>query len=424
LPKEASRLALEAAWVMGEQTADTQLADTANLFQTLREHYLRAYIRHWDEYLKDIRLRNPDNFEQAIEFNRMLASSQSPLKKFLEEVTRNTRLAPGEVGKLPVENSLEKKVDEHFSALNNLLDGKSPTYPQVAGLFSELYSQLAAIHAARNSGNAPPAQGALDSILVSSGLMPDPVPAIAAQLVAQGGAQGQLAERANLSADLQPVAEVCRRTVANRYPVLAGSGLDIMPDDFNRFFGAGGLMDQFFESRLAGRVDTGGTIWKLKNSTGSNPAVKAASQIQQFQNAARIREAFFQGTSSTPKFDIEMRLLNASPANDVFYLEIDGELKMFSAQHQPVHKVRWGGQATSSLLRVRASEGEYKSFHGPWALFRLFDTGKAANASRPELFQIRFELQGKSFDFEVRANSVFNPLRLKELRQFRCPVAL
>jgi type VI secretion system protein ImpL len=33
-------------------------------------------------------------------------------------------------------------------------------------------------------------------------------------------------------------------------------------------------------------------------------------------------------------------------------------------------------------------------------------------------------LEGKKARFEVTANSVFNPFRLKEIQQFRCPGSL
>jgi len=96
-------------------------------------------------------------------------------------------------------------------------------------------------------------------------------------------------------------------------------------------------------------------------------------------------------------------------------------LKMFSKQFQPTHRIQWGGQLPSTTLRVRASEGNYKTYNGPWALFRLFDAAQIQNTERPEKFRATFNLDGKQFEFEVLANSAFNPLRLTELKQFRCP---
>jgi len=420
------------------------------LMNQARRLYIRDYIRTWDTYLKDVQIQKPAQFDQAVDLARILASPQSPLKKFLEGVSNNTRLASA-VNKAgdktealanqkanqalspnvallagsdfkPVnfEAPLEQLVDEHFSNINNLFEGNPPAYGQVATLLNDLYAQLAAISSAKKSKVPPPPPAAMDSLQVSAGVLPEPVRAIVGQLAGQGSAQGRAAERANLTADLRPLQEVCMRTVANRYPIHAGSGLDVLTDDFARFFGPGGLMDQFFSSRLASVVDTGGANWTLKPlSDGTAP--QANPSLVQFQRAARIRDVFFQGNKPTANFDVEMRLINASNPNDVFYLETNGDLKMFSKQFQPTHKIQWGGQAPSTTLRIRASEGTHKTYNGPWALFRLFDAAQIQNTERPEKFKATFNLDGKQFEFEVLANSAFNPLRLNELRQFRCP---
>ena len=329
-------------------------------------------------------------------------------------------LAGSDFKPVDFEVPLEQQVDDHFSDINNLFEGNPPAYAQVATLLNDLYAQLAAVSSAKKSKVPPPPASAMDSLLVGAGVLPEPVRAIVGQLAGQGSAQGRAAERANLTADLRPLQEVCRRTVTNRYPIHPGSGLDVLTDDFARFFGPGGLMDQFFSSRLASVVDTGGANWTLKPlSDGSAP--QANPSLVQFQRAARIRDVFFQGSKPTASFDVEMRLINASNPSDVFYLETNGDLKMFSKQFQPTHRIQWGGQSPSTTLRVRASEGNYKTYNGPWALFRLFDAAQIQNTERPEKFRATFNLDGKQFEFEVLANSAFNPLRLTELKQFRCP---
>lgn len=449
LPVEAKRLSDEASWVMGDAKTTNDLS-TQDLLRKARQQYIRDYIQIWERYLKDVQIQRPVQFDQAVDLARVLASPQSPLKKFLEGVSKNTRLA-GQMGQstekaeavanqkvnqalspnvallagsnfkpVDMDAPLEQQVDEHFSDINGLFEGNPPAYTQVSALLNDLYTQLAAIAGAKKSKTAPPPPTAMDSLQVNAGVLPEPVRAIVGQLAGQGSAQGRVAERANLSADLRPLQEVCQRTVANRYPIHSGSGLDVLTDDFARFFGPAGLMDQFFSSRLASMVDTGGPSWKLKPLSDGSQAQANPSLIQ-FQRAARIRDVFFYAGKPAPGFEVEMRLVNSSNPGDVFYLENNGDMKMFSRQFQPTHRIQWGGQSPSATLRIRASEGAYKTYNGPWALFRLFDASVIQNTERPEKFKARFTLEGKQFDFEVLANSAFNPLRLNELRQFRCP---
>jgi type VI secretion system protein ImpL len=64
-------------------------------------------------------------------------------------------------------------------------------------------------------------------------------------------------------------------------------------------------------------------------------------------------------------------------------------------------------------------------FEGPWALFRLFDRFEVqATPQQPERFTVVMNLESHKARLEVTARSVLNPLRLRELQQFRCPGAL
>ena len=61
---------------------------------------------------------------------------------------------------------------------------------------------------------------------------------------------------------------------------------------------------------------------------------------------------------------------------------------------------------------------------GPWALYRMFDRVTVEPGSGPEKFFATFTLDSRKAKFEVTANSVQNPFRLRELREFSCPERL
>ena len=44
--------------------------------------------------------------------------------------------------------------------------------------------------------------------------------------------------------------------------------------------------------------------------------------------------------------------------------------------------------------------------------------------AQPERFVVPMLLEGRKARLEVTASSVFNPFRLKEIQQFRCPGSL
>lgn len=456
LATQAAQLGAEHAWVM--RGAD--LSDSLNgqsLSQGVRQLYINDYIAQWQGLLDDVKVQNPKNFDQSVELARLLASPQSPVRLFLQAASENTKLVgkagavldratnlanqkvnqqvqrtlPSNVALLAgsdfkaIESSrpLEQQVDDHFAGLNQLFDEKAPAYNQVAAILGDLYTQLSAVANAARSQGTPPSADQLAGLQVSAGVLPEPVRTIVTQLSSQGAAKGRAAERASLSAELRPLQEVCQRTIANRYPVQNASSLDILSDDFARFFGPGGHMDQFYQSRLAHLVDTGASTWRYKPlPDGSRPAGDAA--LVQFQRAARIRDVFFPASGQQAAFSVEMRLVGANNPNDVFYLEHNGKMHMFSMQFDPAHRIAWGGLAPTATLRFRASEGAFKNINGPWALFRLFDTAQVQASGRAEQIRTSLSMDGKRFDFEVTANSAFNPLALRELRQFSCPGGL
>jgi type VI secretion system protein ImpL len=57
-------------------------------------------------------------------------------------------------------------------------------------------------------------------------------------------------------------------------------------------------------------------------------------------------------------------------------------------------------------------------------LFRLFDRFEVKPSPQPERFQVIINADGRKARLEVIANSAFNPFRLREMQQFRCPGAL
>jgi type VI secretion system protein ImpL len=64
------------------------------------------------------------------------------------------------------------------------------------------------------------------------------------------------------------------------------------------------------------------------------------------------------------------------------------------------------------------------TFEGPWALFRLFERFEVQPGAQPEKFSVLLNLEGRRARLDVTAASVFNPFRLREISQFRCPGAM
>ena len=448
------QLAQEESWVLGIKRDPARLKDVAmggGVVDKVRRLYYEDYIKTWDTYLADVRLVKLAGLERSIAVARTLSAVDSPLAAYLRGVTAETKLvqdpaaanlldkaaakAKEEAAKLAGAvaadaaggggGPLERMVDDHFAGIHRQVTGTPAPIDDTLKMFGELYAQFSAVDAAQKSKSPPPAGGGAEKIKAAAGQQPAPIGAMLAQLADAGAAQGRTAEIAGLATDLKPIAEFCNKAITGRYPFASGSGKDVLPEDLGQLFGGGGLMDDFFQKRLASLVDTGSDTWAYKPlGDGSKPV--QATALAEFQRAARIREVFFRGGGKAPAIKIEMRLAEIDPVLKELVLDIDGQVNKLTPGGPSV-VINWPSPRVAVQIKLYTGLGDLGTkalFDGPWALFRLFDRYDVQPSAAPEKFSLLLNLDGRKSRIEVVAASVFNPFGLKEIKQFRCPAAL
>ena len=257
--------------------------------------------------------------------------------------------------------------------------------------------------------------------------LPAPVRSLVENLSTSGAAQARVAERGNLSQDLRPVTEFCQRAIAGRYPFVESSSRDVLPEDFGQMFGPGGMMDDFFQKRLAQLVDTSRRPWRYK-PVAEQGAI-STSALQQFERADLIKQVFFRGGGRGPAMRLDFKPVELDAGITQFTLDVDGQLVKYA--HGPIvpMTVQWPGPRNTNQVRINvqpptAGGTSGQMTEGPWALFKMLDRGQLASGDGPEKFLITFQLDARRAKFEVTTNSVQHPIRLKELREFSCPEGL
>jgi len=458
--RTAKQLAEEEAWVLGTNPATAKrLAADKTLVERVRRLYLEEYVKVWDAYLADVRLVKLNGLDRGIAVSRLISAVDSPLAAFLRAASKETTLIDpvneesigkelnrradnaafakgGELARLagnqaraPASISrdgpLEKIVDDHFAALRRLVTGTPPPLDDVMKMFNDVYVQLSAVQEALKTKSPPPAGGGGGKLKAAAGQQPEPVRAVLESLADAADNQNRLVERQSLTGELQPVTEFCARAIAGRYPVAQGSKVDVLPEDFGQFFAPGGTMDDFFQRKLLPLVDVGTNPWSFRpTGDGTKPVSPAA--LADFQRAARVREVFFRGGGKAPAFRVDIRALELADGLKELSLDIDGQVTRFLPGNAQSVTLQWPGARLSSQIKLTAQPGGAPIvFDGPWALFRLFDRFEVqGSAQQPERFIVVMNLDGHRARLEVTASSVFNPFRLRELQQFRCPGAL
>ena len=222
------------------------------------------------------------------------------------------------------------------------------------------------------------------------------------------------------------VTRKCLDTITNKYPFASGSKADVPFAEFARLFGPNGVFDAFFKDKLVGLVDTSGKQWAWKQ--GSQLSQQLAPQaLAQFQNASRIRDAFFtgQGTSPNVKFAIIMQSL--SPQTPASTFEVNGTKLESPFGVQTRGDFEWPGRSPDSTasvsLPVNASGAPVTlQFTGPWALHRLLQAG--ALRQNGNKATVRFVLGGKEVSYQLTLDTLDNPFTLISQLGFSCPANL
>jgi type VI secretion system protein ImpL len=456
-------MAKEEPWVLGQERGiASRLQDVAALgalTDRVRRLYLEAYVKHWDKLLADVRLVRVSGLERSIEIARILSEINSPLASYLRAVVKETTLIPPEDSKNVVNRAvntvtstrkglenllggdvakqvapgrpIEAIVDDHFAPLRQFALGAGQGQPvpldDSLKLFNGVYVYLNAVNAAVKGRTAPPPDDVAVKLKADAGRMPEPMRSMIENLSQSGAGDAMNAVRGNLSLDLRPITEFCQRAIAGRYPLVSDSSRDTLPEDFGQFFGPGGMMDDFFQKRLAALVDTSTRPWRYR-PVAEAPAITTAA-LEQFERAARIRDILFRGGGRGPSIRLDFRPVEMDANINQFTLDVDGQLVKYA--HGPVvpMAVQWPGPKGSNQVRVQidppASMGTSgMTVDGPWALFRMLDKAQLKAAGAPERFFITFDIDNRRTRFEVTANSVQHPIRLRELREFSCPEEL
>ena len=446
--QSVQQLSREEPWVRGgaavESSRVASLTTGGVLGDRVRRLYFEDYIKTWDAYLADVRLVRLAGLERSIAVARIVSGVDSPLAAYMRGVAAETTLVPpattpGALDRLADKTKadakrltggpatagppLERMVDDHFAGIRRQVEGQPAPIDETLKLFNEIYVQLSAVDAAQKSKSPPPPAGGAERIKAMAGQLPEPVGTMLTELADAGASQSRSATVSGLRGELTPVTEFCNRAIAGRYPFAAGARADVPPEDFGQFFGVGGLMDSFFQQRLSPIVDTSRAAWSYKPlSDGTRRATPAA--LADFQRAARIREVFFRSGGMSPSVKLELRVLDVADGLTELVLDIDGQAHKLAAGAPSVILTSPSPRNASQLRLTHNLGGAPIQFEGPWALFRLFDRFEVQPTSQPEKIIVVLNLDGRRARLEVTAGSVFNPFRMREVQQFRCPSSL
>ncbi|MCP5201251.1 MAG: type VI secretion system membrane subunit TssM [Gammaproteobacteria bacterium] len=461
--KAISTLADE-KWVLGIESgsfADNEIAGLPGRLQAL---YEGEYIKFWDTLINDIDLVHLRGLGDASDKLLILSGQDSPIRTLLNALARNTRLSgftppalPGaladtalgeKVAKLDaasqrlgaaldfaastgaVGNAPGKRIEEHFAPLASLvrdasggpgrLDGLLAMFGQLQGQLAGTGSGLGMQSATTVVAQGDPARG----LELHAQNLPEPVKRWVLQVAQdiRGGVAAGAAREVKAQID-SGVTQTCRQLIGGRYPFNRTATVDVKLADFARLFAPGGVLDQFFNTRIASMVDTSARPWRWRSADGLKLGL-SNDALRQFERAAAIRDSFFMAGGQMPKIYFDVKTLRLSPDAAQVMMVIDGQQVVY--RHGPVQaqRIEWPGKSGPSEVRIVFTrlDGTQQSqpVAGPWALFRIFDQ-LGQPGSSPDALLLNLALGQSSASFEFVSGSVLNPLGNDLLSGFTCP---
>jgi len=454
---EASKEALNGVaaerWVLAQQEAAQ--GDAAAMQQAVLRLYYDDYIAQWDALLADVAVRPFDTMEQGARIANLLGGAESPLRKFLLAASRETTLggqakpatpaaASGVAQKLgaytkrlqgvlgsapaPAAEAAVHPVDAHFDALHKLTAGTPPPLDATLALLKDVAVYLDAAAGAKRTGTPPPPADVLAKVRLEADGKPEPLAGVLKTVDSSGAGLASGSERERLNALWRAgPASFCRQAVAGRYPIARGATVDIPSQDFGKLFAPGGLIDDFFQKNLLQYVDMGGSQWRWRPTAGNTTLGIPQSTLDEFQRAARIRDAWFGGGGQLASLRFTLRPVSLDPALAKLTLDIDGQPMTVApgAMGAATFQVP-SGKGTGQVQLDATPPGAHGPLRkeGPWAWLRMLDAGSVESTAQTERYRVTFDVDGRKAVFEMTASSVVNPFRRGVLEGFRCMESL
>ncbi|GGA88246.1 type VI secretion protein IcmF [Brucella endophytica] len=445
---DAVQEALNEGWVRGGAAAsgDAQAVDVVS--NSVLQQYYDAFRKRWQDMLTDIRTRRPQSLGDAAEIARVLANRPSPVESIARSIAVATDLHGTMAGQGVSEAAARTlaiagapEIPSFYEELRAAL--KTPDQAstqedsaqetpgsQIVGLtplMQALYGQLSraatsTAEVARVFDVDSQLNQANQALIKEARQLPAPLDSWIAGMTADISTLVVDTARANIrdqwSANNR---QFCASIVEGRYPFDRSSQRDVAMSDFVRLFGPSGILQTFFKERVEPFVDTGTSPWRWRGTFGADGQQSQA--IAQFENADRIRRAFFPAGAEKPSININIRPVSLSPSANAVMLEIEGERVVYF--HGPIQakSVAWPSEQSANLSRVAFQPGGWQqalTVNGDWSPFRLFDQATLTREDG-DSFRARFANGQFEAEFDVQFGSVMNPFRLKALSDFSCP---
>jgi type VI secretion system protein ImpL len=470
-------------WVLGKVGEEAAVErQFSTLGKTLLELYRRDFIAQWDGVLGKIRLKRMSADKPQYLSIAAASSANTPIRNLFNSIAAETMLTkePDEAAEAPInpadvvpdeglvkelakiatqrardratgwtrigiDLALKKsqkrlgasgkerqtvpgeEIEAYFRPYHLLVEGEPGNRPldQLVTNLYEIYQSL--LTAATNPSQTDRATASLQVQIVNlranASRLPTPLQKMMEEAVAdfEGDAAGSTISQLNQQLSSE-VSRSCQEIIANRYPFAPDSERDVPMAEFARLFAPNGLLDKFYNERLAAMVDMSQEPWTWKPDSRVSEEMSKTT-LRDFQRAAQIRDAFFPSGSPMIGLQMVVRPNTISGNAELVLMEINGTVIQSQQVGNAPVDLTWpstgAGSASITIFPEIAGRSSTISAGGQWAFRRLISQGSVSAGDGG--LSVRFVIGGREVSYKIEISSLRNPFILPALDEFKCP---
>jgi type VI secretion system protein ImpL len=375
-------------WVM--KGADTGGRESDVKKDQLEDNYYGDYIRHWQNFLQDIKIKEPQRKEDAVRILRALSDENSPLDRVLRVVARQTKLsaAPGGGVIEWIKNLFSRrtgggggasvKVEKRFEPLIKLMSGDASATAEYRSRLKKVADKLKTspksleeiskgIQAGSDQIDLTSSRQFINDMLDTRGFGSSTASDAAAQLLKR---PLDSLNSTLIGADFELMEHTWQQLAAKSQSLEAGfpfadAGSDSSVAALAQFLNPqDGELTKFFNERLATFFDE---AWTPKKDSADK---FAPDFIAYLASAKRLGDALFPDKGKQPK--VEYQISVAPIKGAIIHVDIDGNT--LNTSDKPSASFNWPNDKSGAKVTTGTGAGEDVTVASPgeWGLLKLF----------------------------------------------------
>jgi type VI secretion system protein ImpL len=431
----AAKMIKEEDWVMGNVRGETQdqNVDDEELKKKLWSFYFSDYTQEWRKFLLGINVQECKTKQESIDMLRELSASTSPMKRVMEEVSRQTKLSKGSSSGIwgwitswfsssNESNVAVSEVEREFDPVYKFTTAEGgKESPAISVYLSELTKvqnglgePSKSVLTTREGETLQKAEQQVGNLL---GTFTTSAASDAARALRQP--LGRIRDMGNVG-ELDQITQMWRNQlfplatrIQSGFP-FTGAGEASLTELAGFLNPQDGKFTQFYKEKLSGSFEDVGGQFKLKESG----AFRLAPEFIKYLNEVRqIQEAFFPNGAKEASFSGTMTIDGTS--GDAV-IEIGNER---ISTTQPSVKFNWPSKGGASGARISTqSGGDPKQWAGEWGLFQMLVAGSGGSTAPQSDQQYHLTWRVGTSVVKAKLSTDKNPFQLLNLfKQIKAP---